>query len=298
MKFIRNKRKRLFVVLGILNGSVLAAAFTILSEAKSALIKMICQHIPLPSWMIEVGLLLAINIACILIWLLVQYVQERRGQPDDAIMKIAIDNAGRSNRIGDFQLLRESANEDILIMGIGMSVVSEDDSITELLKKGKNVKFLIMDPDVLIKPAEPDLNRLSEQFGKSGILIDNQKFSDFYSKADYQGIITASLQKLKKFVDDQNNRFANRDKEKPWREGKIIIKKYSFYVPMNVTICDMGTSDSKLVAEFCLPFSTQRIRTKLSEGEIKSLIETQINQLWKKAHLVFCSEWITDTSNL
>lgn len=298
MKFIRSKWKQLLIVLGVLNGSVLAVAFTILSEAKSALIETICKHVPVSSWMIEIGLFLAINIVCVLIWFAVQYVQERRSTSDDGTMHISIDDASRSNRIGDFQLLRESAKENVLIMGIGMSAVSEDNSIVELLKRGKNIYFLLMDPDVLIKTVETDRNKLYLQFGETGIVIDNQKFSDFYSKRDYHQVITTSMANLKKFVDDQADRFAGCDDIAAWCEGKIVVKKYSFHVPMNVTVCDIGTPDSKLVAEFCLPFSPRRIRTNLSQGEVKTLIEEQISQLWHKADLVFCSGWITDTSNL
>lgn len=298
MKFLHSHWKGLLGVLTILNVSVLATLNTVFSETKSALLETICQHITVTPWMIETALLLLINIVCIHIWFVVQRVRENRAQSEDAVMKIAIDNAARSSRIGDYQRLREVAKKDILIMGIGMSAVSEDDSITELVQQGKNVRFLIMDPDVLIKPAEAGLNELSERFGKAGILIDNRKFSDFYAKSDYQTIIATSLQNLKKFVDDQDDRYAGCENVDTWSEGMIVIKKYSFYVPMNVTICDIGTSDSKLVAEFCLPFSTQRIRTKLSEGEIKSLIETQIDQLWKEANLVCCSGWIKNPSNL
>ena len=153
MKFIRNKRKQLLIVLGILNGSVLAAAFTILTEVKSALIKAICQYIPVPSWVIELVILLAINILVMFVWSVVQYLREKSSMIDDGIMRIAIDNDARSNRIGDFQLLRESANKDILIMGIGMSSVSADNSIVDLLKQGKDVRFLLMDTDILVESA-------------------------------------------------------------------------------------------------------------------------------------------------
>ena len=52
---------------------------------------------------------------------------------------------------------------------------------------------------------------------------------------------------------------------------------------MNVTISDIRTKDSKMVAEFCLPFTNERIRTKLDKGPVKELIEDQIWQLWVDA---------------
>lgn len=200
-------------------------------------------------------------------------------------MKIAMDADSDASRIEEFQRLREQAKKDILIMGIGMSGVSKDvETIEKLLGKGRNITFLIMNPDVLIESSQAAQDNLQKQFQETKIAIDDKEFSDFYATGSYRENIKTSIANLQSLVDRQKRR--RDDGQGTWKEGRIQVFQYSYYVPLNVTISDIGESYFKLIVEFCLPFSITRIRAKLSRGKIKKLIETQTEALLKNAKLI------------
>lgn len=208
-------------------------------------------------------------------------------------LKVAIDNDSRGNRIEDFQVLREHAKKEILIMGIGLGYVSTDNSIVDLVQKGINVKFLIMDPDILIDveqlaDREEDEQQqklekyklLSAKLKDKKMLIDTIGFNSFYTRADYRRSIENSIKNIEAMIRAQKERLKV---VKDGKEGEIELRKYPYHIAMNVTISDIRTKDSKMVAEFCLPFTNERIRTKLDKGPVKELIEDQIWQLWVDA---------------
>lgn len=277
--FSKQNIKSFFGSLAVFNITFVSALFTIFSETRDSIVELIISYVPVAKRVGEVLLVLGLNIVMIIIWILLYGIKLKRSH---ASLKISIDDDSRGERISDFQALRKNAKKNIMIMGIGMSSVSKDNDIENLLKKGININVLIMAPEILV-----DSPLSKEELPNKNILIDNQKFSSFYSKNNYKEIIEKSISDFRKIADDQKERYNNCNG--CWNEGMIDVRKYFYYIPMNVTISDMDEKDptkSKLVAEFCLPFSAKRIRTKLSHGEVKELIQSQILELWENAEKI------------
>lgn len=269
--------------------------FTLFSSTRDKWVGFFENKYSLPTFVSElivvVLILLPISVL-FLIWTII--ITKRRNKT----LIIAIDNDSRGQRIEDFQVLREHAKKDILIMGIGMSAVSTDDSIKKIVRNGINVKFLIMDPDILIN-ADPLLYEekdeqqlklkkyelLSAMVKDKKMLINTNGFDKYYNKVEYRNVIETSIKNIQNMIERQKKRLEEADSGEI-QEGEIELRKYPYHVPMNVTISDIKTENSKMVAEFCLPFTNERIRTKLDNGPVKELIEKQIWQLWVEAKKV------------
>lgn len=280
------KEKAMFISIIVV---FIPTIFTLFSQTRDNLVIFFKDNYSIPTFLSEflVIILILLPISALsLIWFII--ITQRRNKT----MIIAIDNDSRGQRIEDFQVLRENAKKDILIMGIGMSAVSSDDSIKKLVKKGIDVKFLIMDPDILINANPLLYNEKDEQKQKlekykllsskikdQKMLIDAIDFDNYYKKTEYRRIIETSIKNIKKMISEQK-------KTRDGKDGEIELRKYSYHIAMNVTISDIKTEDSKMVAEFCLPFTNERIRTKLDKGQVKDLIENQILQLWSDAKLI------------
>ena len=271
--------------------SVIPAIFAFIPDTREYIVKFFVNRFSIPVLFSEilVFILFFLPLAAVVIFWSIRGIIKRRY----TILKVAIDNDSRGNRIEDFQVLREHAKKEILIMGIGLGYVSTDNSIVDLVQKGINVKFLIMDPDILIDveqlaDREEDEQQqklekyklLSAKLKDKKMLIDTIGFNSFYTRADYRRSIENSIKNIEAMIRAQKERLKV---VKDGKEGEIELRKYPYHIAMNVTISDIRTKDSKMVAEFCLPFTNERIRTKLDKGPVKELIEDQIWQLWVDA---------------
>ncbi len=292
MKALHNKRRKFLAFWGLCNFTFLAAFASVLSETKSAILDWMQRYgnSSAPLWKYEILFIFAYNIIIIFFWIVIQLFIVCL---NNGAMRIAVGDDSDGKRIKEFQYLRAQAKKDVLIMGIGLSGVSKDiNSIEEFLQSGKNITFLIMDPDVLVESpitsADDEMkahqSNLLQQFQNTKITIDDKKFSEFYLTDNYRENIKTSVRNLQNLVERQKKR---RDEYTgKWKEGTIAVYKYTYYIPLNVTISDMKESHSKLIIEFCLPFSTKRIRARFSHGRVKEMIENQIEELLNKAELI------------
>lgn len=302
MKAFCHKWKRLVGALAFFNVAVYSIIVTIFPETKKAILDWIQNTLQIygAPWLAEGFLFIAVNLIVVAFWLIFQifWVQRNNGA-----MRIAVGDDSDGKRIEEFQYFRAKAKKNVLIMGIGMSGISKDTNrVEEFVKEGKDITFLIMDPDVLVAvPSDSITNgtveiskvyqsNLQQQFQKTKIAIDDKKFSEFYLTDNYRENIKAAIGNLQNFVNRQEER--RKECKDKWNEGEIKVFKYSYYIPLNVTISDKGEANSKLIVEFCLPFSTKRIRAKFSHGKVKELIEQQIDELLQKAELIDESRWI------
>lgn len=293
MKTLHNKLGRFLAFLGLCNFTLLAALASVLSETKSAILDWMQRfgNPSTPRWVFEVLFIIAFNIIIISFWIVIQLFMVWL---NNGAMRIAVGDDSDGKRIGEFQYLRARAKKNVLIMGIGLSSVSKDTNrIEEFLQSGKNITFLIMDPDVLVaspitstdNEMKTHQSNLLQQFKNTKITIDDKKFSEFYLTDNYRNNIKTSISNLQNLVKRQKERHDECTDE--WKEGEIRVYKYTYYIPLNVTISDMKKSYSKLIIEFCLPFSSKRIRARFSHGRVKKLIENQIDELLRKAELIF-----------
>ena len=193
---------------------------------------------------------------------------------------ITFSPGGSGERITDFQNLRASAKESIIVMGVGMTYFSSDLSLLDkLIERQLNVRLLMMNPNV-IGPESTDEESEFICNMKSNFHISNDYFDEFFSRKNYFTDIRSSYERLVNFIEQRITDSV--------RKGKVELRTYPYLIPMNITAADENKGGS-LLLEFCLPFTDHRVRLNLSKKlgyEIYKLVVDDINKLWRKSQHV------------
>lgn len=181
-------------------------------------------------------------------------------------------------RIKEFQELRSDAKDSMLVMGIGMTFFSNDLSyLKTLLEKDLKVRLLMINPEIISRPSQ----ELNEDYST---IIKSNLFDDYFDRQEYSADIRSSFNRLRTFILER--------KKIQNKKGIISLKKYPYFIPMNVTIID-EKSDKKdsgrMLIEWCLPFSDWRISSSLSSSQHKEffkIINKNIQKLWDESDMV------------
>ena len=181
-------------------------------------------------------------------------------------------------RIKEFQELRSDAKDSMLVMGIGMTFFSSDLSyLKTLLEKDLKVRLLMINPEIISRPSQ----ELNEDYST---IIKSNLFDDYFDRQEYSADIRSSFNRLRTFILER--------KKIQNKKGIISLKKYPYFIPMNVTIID-EKSDKKdsgrMLIEWCLPFSDWRISSSLSSSQHKEffkIINKNIQKLWDESDMV------------
>lgn len=173
-------------------------------------------------------------------------------------------------RIRAFRELRSRAKNSMLVMGIGMTYFSADLSyLKSLLERGLTVRLLMIDPDIIsTTPSD-----------KSSYFIKEELFDNYFEREGYSKEVRISLSRLKNFIQKRKN-------QRKKMKGKVILKKYPYFIPMNVTIIDERDENGQMLIELCLPFSDWRVSTLLSSSQHKKFFETinnSVEELWNRS---------------
>ena len=176
-------------------------------------------------------------------------------------------------RIRAFRDLRSRAKNSMLVMGVGMTFFSSDlNYLKKLLERGLIVRVLMINPDVIY----------STHNDRSSYFIKAELFDDYFDRQKYSTEVRISLDRLTNFI-------KKRKELKTRKKGKVIFKKYSYFIPLNVTAIDEKTEKGQILIEWCLPFSDWRLSSFLSSHQHKGLFEiicNSIEALWKKGEMV------------
>lgn len=181
-------------------------------------------------------------------------------------------------RIGEFQKLRSDAKNSMLIMGIGMTFLSKDlRYMKALLEKDLTIRLLMIDPDIVVPTSSFNPNN------NPSIMIEPSLFDSYFDRREYSKDIRASFNRLVDFILDR--------KKIENKKGKISLRKYPYFVPINVTMVDESIKNKRgrMLIEWCLPFSDWRMSTRLSRSQDKSFFEVisgNIEELWGKSKTV------------
>ena len=141
-------------------------------------------------------------------------------------------------RIDAFQRLRASAKYSILIMGIGMTFIANDlEYIENLLRRDIKVELIMVSPEVFT--------------GKNKRHME-KTFDDYYQRTNYAEAIRIAHGQIKSFIE--------RRKGMKNKKGRIALRTYDVFLPMNVTVVDKN----RMLIEWCLPFSDWRINTEFT----------------------------------
>lgn len=132
---------------------------------------------------------------------------------------------------------------------------------------------------------ESDFKQISELEAKTNcplasnnILVDTNHFNKYYKRDKYNDEVRNSYDLIKEYK--------IKIKKNNW-PGKIEAKHFYSFVPMSITaILPDHSSNRKLLAEFIIPFTEQRILLKSSLSENREIYELFIkffNDTWSRA---------------
>lgn len=242
----------------------------------------VCNSIGIyPNWAIE---LLTFSILLLLIVLVASisgYLIDKHYRRSLRIYGRSVESVlwgdATGQRIGEFQKLRSDAKNSMLIMGIGMTFISKDlRYMKALLEKDLTIRLLMVDPDIVRTPSlNPD--------NKPSIMIEPTLFDSYFDRREYNKDIRSSFTRLVDFISDR--------KKIENKKGRIYLRKYPYFVPINVTMVDESIKNKRgrMLVEWCLPFSDWRMSTRISRSQDKSFFEViggNIEELWGKSKTV------------
>lgn len=182
---------------------------------------------------------------------------------------VTLEPDGAGTRIDDFRSLRAQALSSLYVMGVGMTLFSSDVTLMRmLLRRRLSVRLLMIDPDVI---ARSKTRRLRQD--SASVSITEKAFSAFFSRTGYASDIRTSLSRLKERVSEVAALEG---------AGSIELRIYPYFLPMNFTAIDEA-GNGKILVEFCLPFSDQRLRMlflKQRDKKVFDSIMENCEKLW------------------
>ncbi len=203
-------------------------------------------------------------------------------QEDEGMIEVMIVNHHSTIRHNQFGTLKDKVSESTLMMGIGITSVTDENSYLEsILNKGHYVRLLMIDPKV-IKKHFRDIN------DTYNIVVKNQHVDEYFKRVNYCTLVQLSYDRVLQFIKAR--------KSKEPRRGQIELKVVNSFIPMSLTSINEqainknpNVKDRELIAEFLLPFSEKRILLKLSEesdGEIYKSFISSVEGVWDNAKSV------------
>jgi len=182
---------------------------------------------------------------------------------------VALESDGAGTRIDEFRSLRAQAQHSLYVMGVGMTLFSADVTLMHsLISKGLSIRLLMIDPVVIASS-----RRRRAQKDSPDVSIMEDSFSSYFSRKGYGNDVRSSLSRLKERVAEAG---------KAAGAGSIELRTYPYFIPMNFTAVDESHS-GKVLLEFCLPFSDQRLRmlfSKRHDGELFARVMENCEGLW------------------
>lgn len=258
--------------------AVLTVFFTIFvsfTELKEILVQKITSYIgfwPMPYVVAEfIYFMLAIIIFFLFIFALSKLMVRPRFLLFSAKFPVSIHAVGSGNRIDAFRKLRESAQSEIFVMGIGMAYFSSDlELLRHLLEKKIDVRILMLDPDIFETAKENQ--DPPENFSDIG------EFNSYFHREGHEVSVRASLRRLLHFQRSY--------KDKNTSHGTLEIRCYKLFLPFNFTIVDAIRQDGKMLVEIALPYSERRvmidINRKMQRGAFDA-IKQSFDSLWDRS---------------
>jgi hypothetical protein len=209
-------------------------------------------------------------------------IRERRSEVLDLEDKLEILPAAivghrdrKREKIFERLFLNVNDGDTIRIMGTGVTnFLKDEDRIYSLLKDGNNIEILLINnkivksnwsctsdefvarlatsvPGIQIQDSIPKELKVFCPLPDLNFLIDTKHFNKYHSREDYNKNIESSVELIRKHQSKYGS-------EKNF--GKIEAKHFKSFVPLSITsIHQEFTSKKQLIAEFILPFTTNRI---------------------------------------
>lgn len=202
--------------------------------------------------------------------------RSRRSIVDSITMvpTVTIAADGSHDRIGDFRRLRADARSSIYVMGIGATYFSSDTTLLkELLARNLTVRVLVMSPSVIKIPGKKEAAIASNSYA---MRVMDDVFDKFFARAKYSSDVKSSCERLTALAQELKSTGSS---------VQLEVRAYSYFLPFNFTAIDIA-KDGKVLLEFCIPFSDQRLRMLFSAKEHPDAFKRVIDcaeYLWKQS---------------
>lgn len=185
------------------------------------------------------------------------------------------------NRNSEFQKLYQEAKEGdtIKVLGLGVTSFLNGEIIDDLLEKQVNVTILLMDEKIIKNENDCEFEKLIKKLSSMdlnetdkscpvtirNVLIDKNHFSDYQHRCKN----TVYLDKMRQAYDN-------------CKRYKLAYPKlfkffyFNSFIPMSITAFQKkGENKSgKLIVEFIIPFTNNRILLKVLEEKNKTIYDT------------------------
>lgn len=201
------------------------------------------------------------------------------------------------------ELFTEIDEKDtIKILGTGVTKFLKDtESVETFLKNENHIKILLVN-DQMIKSdwacsSKQFIDRLNEAFlipaadlitelqaktycplAVNNILVDKNHFNNYYQRDEYSEEVRNSYALI--------NTYQSEIKKKNWK-GTLEVKHFHSFIPMSITaVFPDHSSNKKLLVEFIIPFTENRILFKSSLKDNKNIYNVFIDffdETWKRA---------------
>lgn len=192
-----------------------------------------------------------------------------------------------------FEVLKRKAKRSILVMGMGITNIRADHIDERFLRKGIDVRLLMMDPNILLSHFD------FQEHASNGrtfcappeafdVLLKEKHIDDYFHREEYFSDVANSYKRLKKFTLET----LKRERENPTPHfGKLEMRVFNSFIPMSITAVNDALPDDtdeqkEFIAEFLLPFSAKRIMLPFSRTTNKVIYDTfmkSIAAVWKRA---------------
>ena len=193
-----------------------------------------------------------------------------------------VESHGRNDdRDSEFKKLYKEAQggDSIKILGLGVTSFLNGDDIDELLQKGVNITVLLMH-DKIIKDGDCSIQKkmVSKESSQDdndvcpvsirNVLIDKNHFSDYQSR-----------KRSDTYISKMHQAYKNCSNYKEEYPNIFNYCCFNSFVPMSLTSFQKNeeSGEGRLIVEFIIPFTKNRILLKVFENENKRIYDTFMN---------------------
>ena len=165
------------------------------------------------------------------------------------------------------------------MLGLGVTSFLNGDDIDDLLEQGVNITVLLMHDKIIKNDGDCELEKLIKKLPPikaslkddscpvtlRNVLIDKRHFGDYQHR-----------QNNKVYLDKMRQAYRNCDKYKKAYKNLFNYSYFYSFIPMSMTSFQQkGKSETgRLIVEFIIPFTKNRILLKVLEKENKKIFNT------------------------
>lgn len=184
------------------------------------------------------------------------------------------------------EMLLKMADNNINIQLCMMNpAITEDELCKNIIESNSCVIYNLLkekfnSEEELKRTIMTEIDNCSPSMNEYDIYISSSYIKSYFNTAiDYRNRLKASYEDLKAIVDKIKNSENGNNNAK--------IKIMNSFIPISITIADAEEDTGKMVVEFYIPYTSNRVLIELNKNKNKSLFEGFLefyNSLWNQAY--------------